>query len=429
MEKEPEPLSPAVAETHALEIARPDRFGTPVYVYSQMILEQQADKALAFPHAFGLTVRYAMKANPNQAILGIFRSKGLKIDASSGFEVERAIRASIRPEDILLTAQQVPENLPGLVESGIQYCACSLHQLSEYGRHFPGRTVSVRINPGLGSGETHRTNTGGPSSSFGIWHEMIPAVLSIAREHGLRIIRIHTHIGSGSDPKVWQKVAIMSLDTTAGFLDAGHQVQSLNLGGGYKVGRMSFEESTDLQECGAPVKQAFEDFHQRTGIELELEIEPGTFLVADAGCLIARVVDIKSTPSCNFIMIDAGMTEITRTGLYGAQHPISIVASSGRKGKVDDYLVQGHCCESGDILTPAEGDPEGLLPRKLPAPEIGDLVVVGGAGAYCAGMSAKNYNSYPEAAEVLIDNQGLPHLIRQRQTLEQITQNEVPLRR
>lgn len=119
------------------------------------------------------------------------------------------------------------------------------------------------------------------------------------------------------------------------------------------------------------------------------------------------------------------MTEVTRPALYGAQHPISIVNASGNKASFENFIVSGHCCESGDILTPAQDDPERLQERRLHAPEVGDLIVVGGTGAYCSSMSAANYNSFPRAAEVLIDKSGEPHLIRKREALEQIIQNEI----
>jgi diaminopimelate decarboxylase len=114
------------------------------------------------------------------------------------------------------------------------------------------------------------------------------------------------------------------------------------------------------------------------------------------------------------------MTEITRPSLYGAQHPIEVLAEAPPA----DVVFCGPCCESGDILTPAPGDPEGLAPRRVPTPAIGDLVVLGGAGAYCAAMSTINYNSYPQAPEVMLELDGTLRLLRRRQTFDQILENE-----
>lgn len=411
-------LTPALARRIRAE------FGTPVHVYDEATLTRNARQVLAFPNAFGLTARFAMKANPTAAVLKLFQSLGLHIDASTGFECRRAMRAGFPGPHISLSSQELPEDFADLVRLGVKVNATSLRQLERFGQALPGGRVGLRINPGLGSGSTNRTNVGGPGSSFGLWHESIPQAQAIAARHGLIIERLHTHIGSGSDPEVWKRVSEMSLNLVRQF----PAVDTFNLGGGYKVGRMSHEKSTDLQDVGAPMKAAFERFAAETGRRLRLEIEPGTFLVALAGAVVSTVQDIVSTGAAGhtFLRLDTGMTEVLRPSLYGAQHPITVVPATER-GDTDtaSYLVAGHCCESGDILTPAPGDPEGLQPRVLQRAEIGDIAVIDGTGAYCAGMPAKNYNSFPEAAEVLVAADGTPRLIRRRQTLDQMLANEV----
>lgn len=396
-------------------------YKTPCYIYDEASLIKQAKSALAFPNAFGLTVRYAMKAASNAHILKLFDKLGLCIDASSAYEVERAILAGINPKKISISSQQLPHNLKNLVKLGVEYNACSLHQLEEYGKLAPNSEVGVRINPGLGSGGTKRTNVGGPASSFGIWYEYIPQIKEVAKKYNLKIVRIHTHIGSGSDPKVWQKVAQMSLNTVAQFPD----VHTLDMGGGFKVARMSNEKSTDLKKIGTPVAKLVKDFAKKTGRKLHFEIEPGTFLLANCAAVLSSVQDICDTGNdgYTFIKTDTGMTDILRPSIYGAQHPISILKKKTTK-ETKEYIVVGHCCESGDILTPAENDPEALKPRKLSKAEIGDYCVIDGSGAYCSSMSTSNYNSYPASAEVLISKNGKVSLIRKRQTIEQIIENE-----
>lgn len=397
-----------------------ERFATPCYVYSRTILEAAAKQALAIPAPYGFTLRYAMKANPSLGVLNVFRGLGLHIDASSDHEVERALRAGFKPEQIQLTSQMPSKRLAEFVKLGVRYNACSLHQLEQFGKAAPGQDVCVRINPGLGSGSTKRTNTGGPASSFGIWHEYLPKVKAIAGENNVRIARLHTHIGSGSDPEMWKRVTRMSLDIAEQLAD----VTLINLGGGFKVGRMPDEISTDLQDIGQHVRRELEEFRQRTGRALHLEVEPGTYLVARAGSIVATCVDVVDTGKDGYIFakLDTGMTEVTRPSLYGAQHPIEVLAS-GREEV--DVVFTGPCCESGDILTPAPGDPEALAPRHVPHPQIGDIVIVGGAGAYCAGMATINYNSYPQAPEVMLEADGTFRELRKRQRLEQVWSNEV----
>ena len=236
--------------------------GTPVYVYDEAGLKRQAEAALAFPNAYGLTVRFAMKALPNAAVLQTFDRLGLHIDASSGYEVRRAVAAGVAAEKISLSSQECPDDLDELLALGIKFNACSLRQLTRYGELRPGargEQLGVRFNPGLGSGGTGKTNVGGPSSSFGIWHEAMPEVQEILSKFDLEPARVHTHIGSGSDPAVWQRVSGLSLD----LCEKIPSVSVLNLGGGYKVGRMATEGSTDLAVVGVPVKEAFEAFSAR----------------------------------------------------------------------------------------------------------------------------------------------------------------------
>ncbi len=396
-----------------------ERFGTPCYVYDRRVLEAAARAALAFPAPFGFTLRYAMKANPSRAILRVFVALGLHIDASSDHEVERALRVGVPPDRIQLTSQMPSPRLEEFVALGVRYNACSLHQLERFGAAFSGREVSIRVNPGLGSGATTRTNTGGPGSSFGIWHEGLGDAMALAARHGVAIRGLHTHIGSGTDPAVWKHVARMSLDIAARLPDVG----TVNLGGGFKVARMPEERSADLADIGAHVRQELVDFRDRTARALHLEIEPGTYLVANAGCVVSSCIDVADTGpgGYRFAKLDTGMTEITRPSLYGAQHPITVLAERPS----DEVVFVGPCCESGDILTPAAGDPEALAPRLVPRPAIGDLVVIGGAGAYCAAMSTINYNSYPQAPEVLREADGALRLVRRRQALAQVWGNEI----
>ncbi len=399
-------------------------FGTPVFVYSQKEIESRCDIALAFPNEYGLTVRYAMKANPNNAILKIMKKKGIHIDASSGFEVERALLAGFKPSEIMLTSQELPSNLKEIVERGTMFNACSLHQLESFGKLFPNQEVSVRINPGLGSGATQKTDVGGTASAFGIWHEYIEDVKKIKEKYGLKITKVHTHIGSGSDPEVWKAVSKYTLLYAEIFTEA----TTVNLGGGFKVGRMLEEKTTDLQKIGQPVKELFIEFNQKHGRKLKLEIEPGTHMIALCGSIITKVMDKVDTGKngFEFIKLDTGMDSNTRPSLYGSRHPlITVTANGSLPQKTKNYVVVGHCCESGDLFTQKEGgSPE---TREMMEANIGDLVVMEGTGAYCSGMSTKNYNSYPETPEVLIKSDGQKVLIRKKQELKQIFENEIEI--
>ncbi len=401
-----------------------EQYGTPAYIYDEATCVRHAEDALAFPHPYGLTIRYAMKANSNASILGIFDRLGLHIDASSGYEVERALRAGVAPEKISLSSQEFPDNFKALYDQGMSFNACSLNQIERFGQLCPERELGLRFNPGVGSGGTNKTNVGGPSSSFGIWHEWMDEVQALVAKYQLKVFRVHTHIGSGSDPVVWQSVSQLSLNIVKQF----PEVTVLNLGGGYKVARMADETGTGFQKIGAPVRDAFISLANETGRQIHLEIEPGTYLVANAGAILTTVQDIVSTGAegYSFLKLDSGMTEILRPSHYGAQHPLIIIPQKVT-GRTANYIAVGHCCESGDLITPASGTTDVLQARELAESSIGDLCVIEGAGAYCTSMPAKNYNSFPEAAEVLIRSNGDIQQIRKRQTLQQMVVNELTL--
>ena len=414
-----------------------EQFDTPCRVYFSEALIQSARHVLKIPNAFGLNVRFAMKANPLRGVLQLFHREGIQIDASSQYEVRRALRAGIPAAHIQLTAQEWPRDDGELVqfqEQGVLLNPCSIRQLERFATLFPGADVGFRINPGLGSGGTRRTNTGGTSSSFGIWHEELSRVGEIVTAARLKVTRLHSHIGSGSDVAVWEHCADLTLAVAARLvreLPAENcQLQVLNLGGGYKVARMEHEKHTDIHLAFRSIEEKFRSFASTVGPKLKLEIEPGTFLVAHAGVLLSRVQDLVHTGAegYRFLKLDSGMTELLRPSLYGAQHSLSVVPADGRAlNEHEDYVVVGHCCESGDIFTTVPGSPEELQARSLPKARIGDFVIVGGAGAYAEGFCVTHYNSFPEPSCILLEEDGTPRLIRQRSREGQESAGEADL--
>jgi len=187
---------------------------------------------------------------------------------------------------------------------------------------------------------------------------------------------------------------------------------------------MPYEQSADLQAIGIAVAERFKAFQQTTGRAIHLEVEPGKFLVINSCSVLCEVVDVINTgeQGYDFIRINSGMTEMPRVPMYGVQEPLYILNNSNSK---TDYVVIGHCCESGDLLTCKLYEAEEIEPRTLNTASTGDLMVVDGVGAYNASMSMKNYNSFPEAGELMLRSDGSIVEIRSRQTLEQIYQNEI----
>ena len=401
-----------------------EQFGTPTFVYDELSLERQAQTMLSFPNAFGLTVYYSLKGGANGAIIKLFDRLGLHFDASSIWEALRAMAVGVTPSKILLTAQEVPPDFGQYVERGMEYNACSLRQLETYGKQFPGREVSIRVNPGTGTGFINRLTSGGPRASFGIWYEYLDDVRTLVKKYRLKVKRIHHHIGSGHDPEAWLRIAADTLNIAKTF----GPVSIINLGGGYRVKALRTEHEVDYHDIGERLRRLFGNYATETGVKPRLEIEPGTFLVANCGSLVTSVVDVISTGAdgYNFIKLDAGLTEVIRPGFYGSLHPLVGVPATGElRTTAKEYLVTGHTCIAGDTLTVAVRDPETFVPQLIAETEPGDLLVVERAGGYCSSMNMKNFNSFPEAPEVLHRKDGRFEVIRKRQTIEQMTENEV----
>ena len=374
------------------------KYGTPIYVYNLRGLEARAKQLLEACSIAGCLPRYAIKANPHERILKLFARLGLGFDASSEYEGELAVSIGIAPQKINLSSQQPPKDLEKILQSRVEFTATSLHQLELVAQTGWQGNIGVRINPGIGAGGTNRTATVGVSASFGIWHEYIPKILRWQKRSGCQIVRLHIHIGSGYDPKIWHS----SINTALSLVEQLPSVTILNMGGGFKVARMPDETEAGMAKIIRSFNIALKDFRRRTDRDLRLEIEPGTWLVANNGLILSRVVDIVDTGKngFQFIKLDTGMNDFLRPAMYGAQHEIEVLNQATSK---KHYVVVGHNCESGDILTPEPGNPELIRPRLLNMAGIGDLVAIGGAGAYGASMRVAGYNSFPSAAEVFVD--------------------------
>lgn len=332
------------------------------------------------------------------AIVSIFQDAGLHFDASSSYEVLELIDRGVDPTHISLSSQQPAHDLDALLSKGVRYVATSLRQLELFiASPVRPATVALRVNAGLGSGGTNRTTTGGVSSSFGLWHAYVPQALEKARAVGVQIDRLHMHIGSGADPAVWGTAMDVALSVAKTMPD----VVTLDIGGGYKVHRYGDEQEADMTAIAAIFSDRLTRFAAETGRKLRLEIEPGTWLVAHAGVLLAQVIDIVDTGAdgYTFLRLNTGMNDILRPSIYGAQHVIEVLSDAPEKKK---YVVVGHNCESGDILTPAKGNPEVIEPRELTAAQIGDIVVIRDVGAYCESMATHGYNSFPNAKSIFL---------------------------
>lgn len=410
-----------IAGVEVGELAR--RFGTPTFVYdAAKIIERLTDLA-----AFDF-VRYAQKAASNLAIVDLVRRQGALVDAVSAAEIRRAMAAGYvaegNPPPIVYTADIFDaEALELCVENNVHVNCGSPDMIDQLGSRAAtsaagGREITLRINPGFGHGHSQKTNTGGKQAKHGIWHTQISDCLARAERHRLKITGLHMHIGSGTDLEHLSQICEV-MEKAAD--EVGPTVTSVSVGGGLPIVYRQGEQYVDLagyfELCDAMRKR----LQARFGHAVRLEIEPGRYLAAESGYLVAEIRAIKQQDDNTFYLLDAGFNNLARPILYGAYHPMSIVPFDGNMSRPErEVIVGGPLCESGDIFTQEEGG--FVVKRRLPEASVGELLVIECAGAYGFVMGS-NYNSRPMAAEVLI-RQGQAHLIRRRQTFEDLVRGE-----
>ena len=392
----------------------------PLYVYSEKKLLEAVEAFKNFPSAFGHTTRFAMKANSNKTILGIFKNAWLKIDASSEYEVYRAINAWFEGKDIQISGQELSEEFEKLLSTWVYFVATSLRQLEEYWKLRKWGEVWVRINPWVWSWAFAAISTWWKTSSFWIWHEYIPQIKEIASKYDLKITKIHLHIGSENTPESWVNTANIWLDFIRDFSD----VTTLDMWGWFKMAIMPYEKTVDLVAVWNAVKEKIDNFYKETWRKIHLELEPGKYLVINSCNVLCKVVDIVDTWEgwYKFVRTNSGMTEMPRVPMYGVQEPIIAINNSKETEK---YVIVWHCCESWDVITTKLYDQEVIEERELPKLSVWDILVVEWTWAYNSSMSMKNYNSFPEAGELMIFANGSIKEVRSREVPSDVWRNEI----
>ncbi|RVT83154.1 diaminopimelate decarboxylase [Inhella crocodyli] len=410
------------AQTRALA----HQFGTPLWVMDAPTIRQRLASLRAFD-----TVRYAQKANPNVHLLRLLREGGAKVDAVSRGEALRALaagfsggsaRAATLAEaadaDIVYTADLLDrETLDFVVAEGLVVNCGSIDMLRQLGARAPGHAVWLRLNPGFGHGHSKKTNTGGEHSKHGIWHADLAEALAVIQASGLRLVGLHMHIGSGVDYGHLGQVCGAMVDLVRHVKAAGLDLAAISAGGGLSIPYRDGEPRIDPAHYFGLWDAARREAQELLGHPLHLEIEPGRYLVAEAGALIAEVRAVKRQGSVPFVLVDAGFNELMRPAMYGAHHGMHLVSGDGRAlAAAAPAAVAGPLCESGDVFTQGAGGEIEL--RALPQAAVGDWLVIENTGAYGSSMSS-NYNTRPLIAEVLLDGDAV-RPIRRRQRVEEL---------
>lgn len=394
-----------------------EKFGSPSYFYDADTIRERISQLKQFD-----VIRYAQKANSNIAILNLMRENGVVVDAVSSGEVHRAKCAGYStegtPHPVVYTADIFDRDaLDLVVHENIPVNCGSPDMIAQLGKAAPGREITLRINPGFGHGHSNKTNTGGQSSKHGIWHDQLDECVDLAKEHGLTVTGLHMHIGSGTDFEHLSQVCDAMKQTA---LMVGDTIKTISAGGGLPTPYRDSDQPLDIDRYFQLWDATRKELESKFGHPVSLEIEPGRFLVAESGFLVAEIRAIKKMGDNLFYLVDAGFNNLARPILYGAYHPMSVAFAGDATEETQDVIVGGPLCESGDIFTQDEGG--FVCSRTLPKASVGDFLVIECAGAYGYVMSS-NYNSKPMAAEVLLDGE-TAHLIRKRQTPDDIIAGE-----
>lgn len=398
---------PSLSQQELVSIA--NEFGTPVYVYHAEHITAQYKK---LTDAFAETDTkffYACKALTNINILKHIKSIGCSVDCSSINEVKLALHAGFEPGDILYTSNGIHfseiEEAQGL---GVHINIDSLSNLEKFGKRFGhGYPVGIRLRPNIMGGGNLKISTGHDKSKFGIPIDQLDKILTLVSTYNLCIRNLHIHTGSDiKDVDVFIKGIEVLFDIIPSF----NELDSIDLGGGFKVPYEPGDPETDIPLLAKKVKEAFDDHPNPNGRHLQVWFEPGKFLVSEAGYLITTVNVIKETSATTFAGVNSGFNHLIRPMFYEAYHKIENI--SNPNGPEKNYSVVGNICETDTFA----------WDRTLNEVREGDLLVFKNAGAYGFEMSS-NFNSRFKPAEVLVKD-GKAQLIRRRDEFEDLLRNQ-----
>lgn len=396
-----------------------DEYGTPLFVYSENRIRTNVNqlKKAVKKHYPKTRILFACKSNTNISILEVLRGEGVEIDAVSPGETFLALEAGFSPDEILYTGTSVREDeLRDLVEAGIRLNVDSVSQMRRLLKLGVPETVSVRVNPEVGAGHHEHVITAGPDVKFGVWESQAPEAYQLALEAGVSSFGIQMHIGSGiMDVSNFIKAVNHLLEIARHVKDeTGITFDFIDIGGGIGVPYKPGEERVDLDSFFERLFGFMEKRLDELGLgRPEIWLEPGRFLVAEAGVILTRITTLKSSPGNEFVGVDAGFNTLVRPAMYGSYHHIH--SASGLDETSQAYTVYGPLCESGDIFA---------RDRMIPKVAEGDLLAIMNAGAYGFSMSS-HYNSRPKAAEVMAKD-GESRLIRERETLQDLLRGQMP---
>jgi len=357
---------------------------SPRYVYEEATLRAKSEEIQNLAPVD--RVFYAVKANPHPDVLRVLERQGLGFECVSPGELDRVfdILPALDPARVLFQPNfAAPEEYAAAFERGVHVTLDNVQPLAERADVFAGEEIFVRVDPGQGHGHHRHVRTAGAQSKFGVVPDNLERLRAVADQANTTVTGLHVHVGSGiTNEDTWADLADFLASLASGFPDA----RTINVGGGLGVANRPGASSLDVEALDAAL-------HEAVGQQAwyNLWMEPGRYLVATAGVLLARVTQTKVKGPVCYVGLNTGMNSLLRPALYGAHHEIVNLTRLDEAPSITADVV-GPICETGDVLG---------HDRRLPRTEPGDVLLVATTGAYGASMSNR-YNLRPPAEEVLL---------------------------
>jgi len=385
-----------------------EEYGSTLYVYNEDMLRRRCREIKALSTHPGFTPNYSAKANTNIHLLKIIREEGMVVDAMSPGEIIMNLAAGFTPDQILFISNNVSaEELKFAIDHGVYVSVDSLSQLDLFGEINPGGKVVIRFNPGIGAGHHAKVVTGGKQTKFGVDPETMDEVRTIIERHDLTLCGVNMHIGSlFMEPDGY----IEAMQVLLSIAEQWDTLEIIDFGGGFGIPYRKYEGQArlDMQKLGEAFHATISEFAERTGYTGRFMCEPGRYIVAECGLLLGTCYSVKNNGPKRFVGTDLGFNTLVRPAMYDSFHDVEIYREDGEPVSATmEQSIVGNICESGDIIA---------KDRQLPEIMEGDIIGMLDAGAYGYVMTSP-YNQRLRPAEVLIQSDGKPRLIRRRETI------------
>ncbi|UZP69005.1 diaminopimelate decarboxylase [Desulfovibrio mangrovi] len=385
-----------------------EEYGSTLYVYNEDMLRRRCREIKALSSHPGFTPNYSAKANTNIHLLKIIREEGMVVDAMSPGEIVMNLAAGFTPDQILFISNNVSaEELKFAIDHGVYVSVDSLSQLDLFGEINPGGKVVIRFNPGIGAGHHAKVVTGGKQTKFGVDPETMDEVRAILERHDLTLCGVNMHIGSlFMEPDGY----IDAMQVLLSIAEQWDTLEIIDFGGGFGIPYRKYEGQPrlDMEKLGAAFHATISEYAERTGYKGRFMCEPGRYIVAECGLLLGTCYSVKNNGPKRFVGTDLGFNTLVRPAMYDSFHDVEIYREDGSPvAETMEQSIVGNICESGDIIA---------KDRELPEIMEGDIIGMLDAGAYGYVMSSP-YNQRLRPAEVLIQSDGRPKLIRRRETI------------